>query len=141
MDTNEFPFQRLTDRQSIAAAVKHINESVNGCGFDFREDTNGRYVSYGWANFEEPNRLVVLASFDFAYYYDLEILFFDVSCNEIPDGYSWWDHWTKDQLELLDKDDPNGFEFRFNIGTHGDQYFTVVAKGFSYLFKRVSHRR
>src|SRR5689334_452476 len=124
--------KKLTDRESIAAAVKYINEMVNGRGFNFMEDTAGEFTrSLAWRNIKEPNILIILASFDFSYYHDLEIVFYDVSYTTIAPEYSWWDHWTKDQLELSEKDFPDGFEFRFNRGTNTDVQYIVHAKAFS----------
>lgn len=135
------PFHhRLTDKQSIIAAVKDINNKVNGTGLDFREDTDGFHQSLAWMNFNEPNMLIVLASFDFMYYHDLEIVFYGVSHSNISSGDSWWGHWTKDQLQFNEQDSPDGFEFRFNIGTHSDRQYIIKAKAFSYHFQQVSHK-
>jgi hypothetical protein len=131
---------KLTDRASIATAVKEINEKINGCGFDFREDTHGRWPSVAYRNISEPGILIILSSFDFFYYHDLEIVFYDVSYTNIPSKADWWDHWTKDQLELSPEDFPEGFEFRFNIGTNTDKQYTVRSKAFSYLFEHVSYK-
>lgn len=132
---------RLTDRQTIAAAVKDINEKVNGTGLDFREDTDGFYKSIAWINFLEPNMLIVLASFDFSYYHDLEMAFYGVSFSDMPAESSWWGHWSKDQLELLETGNPGEFEFRFNIGTHTDRQFIIKASSFSYHFERLGRDR
>jgi hypothetical protein len=134
--------KKLTDRESIAAAVKYINEMVNGRGFNFMEDTAGEFTrSLAWRNIKEPNILIILASFDFSYYHDLEIVFYDVSYTTIGPEYSWWDHWTKDQLELSEKDFPDGFEFRFNRGTNTDVQYIVHAKAFSYHFEKIVYRQ
>ena len=92
-------------------------------------------------NFNEPGMPIVLASFDFAYYHDLEIVFYDVGYSDIPSEAPWWGHWTKDQLEFYDTDIPREFEFRFNMGTHTDRQFTIKAKAFSYHFERPGQNR
>ena len=134
-------FKKLTDRASIAAAVRDINDRINGCGFNFMEDTAGNFRSVASEHIKEPNLLIILASFDFSYYHDLELVFYDVSYTDIGSEYYWWDHWTKDQLELSDKESSDGFEFRFNIGTNKDTQYTIMAKGFSYHFEKIGYRR
>jgi hypothetical protein len=141
MSENKIYHPRLTDRQRIETAVKDINTKVNGTGLDFREDTDGLYKSIAWINFNEPGMLIILASFDFSYYHDLEIVFYDVSYTDIESEYSWWGHWSKDQLELHDSSVPGEFEFRFNIGTHKEEYYTVRAKAFSCHFERLGRDR
>ena len=92
-------------------------------------------------NFNEPGMLIVLASFDFSYYHDLEMVFYNVSYTNIPSDAPWWGYWTKDQLEMSEQEGPDGFEFRFNIGTHKEEQYIVRAKGFLYLFEHVSYRQ
>jgi hypothetical protein len=137
---NEF-HSRLSERQHIEAAVKFVNDSIKGRGLNFREDTDGRYKSLAWINIDEPGMMIVLASFDFSYYHDLELVFYDTGFTNLPKGDSWWDHWAKNQLELSEKDFPDGFEFRFNIGTGSDNQYIIRAKGFSYYLGNVSHSR
>src|SRR5574338_30463 len=132
--------KKLTDRESIAAAVKDVNERINGTGFSFMEDTAGKFKSIASDTVHEKNILIILASFDFSYYHNLEMVFYEVSYTDINPGDEWWDHWTKDQLELSKANDPGEFEFRFNIGTHKEEQFIVKAKGFSYCFENVGYR-
>jgi len=132
--------KKLTDRENIAAAVKYINDNINGSGFSFMEDTKGDFRSLAWSNIKETNMLIILASFDFSYYHDLELVFYDVDYTDIGPEYSWWDHWTKDQLEIGEENNPEIFEFRFNIGPQNEKQYTVMAKGFSYHFGKMIYR-
>jgi hypothetical protein len=134
---------KLTDSDSIALAVKDINNRINGCGFSFLEDSGGKFKSYAVdeCKLNIPGNLIILASFDFSYYHDLEIVFYDVSQSNIDPEDTWWDHWTKDQIELSDKHLPDGFEFYFNIGTHKEDQFLVIAKGLSYHFGNMSYQQ
>ena len=106
------------------------------------EDTDGRFNSIAFnLSKENDNSIIILASFDFSYYHNLELVFYDKGYCTIGPEYSWWDHWTKDQLELSDEDFPDGFEFRFNIGTNSDRQYIVHAKVFSYHLERISNKR
>ena len=142
---NESVHKRLTNYDEIAEAVKYINERINGCGFNFLEDSDCRSKSFA-SNCvkEEDNALVILASFDFSYYHDLEMIFYNVYVSTILKEYMWWDHWTKDQLEIctdpfIDKDGNSFFEFRFNIGTAKEEQHIIRAEKFSYHFGHVSY--
>lgn len=133
--------KKLADQKSIAAAIHYINDKINGCGFSFMEDTQGKYKSWAFDEIGEKKILIILASFDFSYYHNLELVFYDVSYTDISPEDSWWDHWTKDQLEFNELNNKSGFEFRFNIGTHTDEQFIVKAKGFSYCFEKMHYRQ
>ena len=134
--------KKLTDKQDIANAVRYINDSINGRGLNFMEDTAGRWSSIAFANSKENDHsIIILASFDFSYYHDLELVFYDVGYSNLGYEYSWWDHWTKDQLELGDEEFPDGFEFRFNRGTNSDVQYIIHAKSFSYHLERIVYNR
>lgn len=131
----------LRDRQVIKDALRLINDKINGCGFDFMEDTEGKRPSIAFANSHEGDRsLIILASFDFSYYHNLELVFYDVAHTDISPGSRWWDNWSGDQIELSDESNSDYFEFRFNRGPGKTDQYQVRAKGFSYLFEQVSHR-
>ena len=138
--------KKLTDRESIQAAVKYINDSINGRGFNFMDDTTGTMVSLASPIIKEnPHSILILASFDFSYYHNLELIFYEVGYTNLGYEYSWWDHWTKDQIELGDEvpianGTPNEFEFRFNRGTHSDIQYIIRAKAFSYHFEKFAYR-
>lgn len=134
--------EKLTDSQSIQAAIDFINDSINGRGFNFLEDTACSNKSRA-SDFVKKNdrSILVLSSFDFSYYHDLEMAFYDVSFTDLGAGYYWWDHWTKDQLELGNVNYSDGFEFRFNRGTHSDIQYIIRANGFSYHFETISYWR
>jgi len=135
----------LQNYQEIADAVKIINERVNGTGFSFLEDSACRCKSFASEYVgKQDNAIVILASFDFSYYHDLEMIFYNVLVSNIGEEYYWWDHWTKDQIELSkeiikDETGKSFFEFRFNIGTNKEDQYIVRAEKFSYHFGHVSY--
>src|SRR6185369_2332533 len=110
-----------------------INDSINGCGFNFLVD---KEISYR-ENEIPGNSLIVIASFDFSYYHDLELVFYDVISTDLEVEMEWWDHWEKDQIELGEENSHGEFEFKFNRGTHKDTQYSVRSKGFSYRFGTV----
>ena len=124
---------QLNDRATILEAVRSINNSVNGSGFNFLVDKDNAYRE----NELPGNALIVLASFDFSYYHDLELVFYDVIATDLNVEMEWWDHWEKDQIELGEENLPGEFDFRFNRGTHKDTYYSIRSKGFSYHFGTV----
>src|ERR1043165_7810272 len=137
--------KRLDNYSEIANAVNYINKRIKSCGFNFMEDSDCRSRSFASNCVKaEDKALVILASFDFSYYHDLEMIFYNVYISTVLKEYSWWDHWTKDQLEIS-KDifkDENGnsfFEFRFNIGTNKDKQHIIRAEKFSYHFGHMSY--
>ena len=138
--------KRLDNYDEIARAVRDINDRINGRGFNFREDSACLHKSFARGHVSDADKaLVILSSFDFSYYHDLEIIFYNVIYSDIGEEYNWWDHWAKDQLELQNEvaSDAKGdaiFEFRFNRGTHRDDQFIVRAKQFSYHFGHVPYR-
>jgi len=137
--------KRLENYNEIADAVKYINDRINGCGFNFKEDSARRERSLASSHVSDSdNAIIILASFDFSYYHDLEMVFYNVALTDIGEEYYWWDHWTKDQIELqkdMIKDEKGNsfFEFRFNIGTNRNTQYIVRAEKFSYHFGHVSY--
>ena len=138
---------RLDKYEEIADAVMIINARINGCGFNFREDSARREKSFASSCVDDSDKaVIILASFDFSYYHDLEMIFYNVSYSTVGEEYIWWDHWTKNQLELQEevfKDEKGDliFEFRFNIGTNRDEQYIIRAEKFSYHFGHVSYWR
>src|SRR6185503_16111540 len=122
-----------------------INARINGCGFNFKEDSARREKSFASTVVtDEDNAVIILASFDFSYYHDLEMIFYNASYSTVGEEYTWWDHWTKNQLELQEetfKDEKGNsvFEFRFNIGTNSDKQYVIRAEKFSYHFGHMSY--
>ena len=129
----------LTTRPDILAAVTYINNKVQGVGYNFMEDTKRDYRSLAGNNsFEGESLQIVLGSFDFSYYHTLEMVFYDIVSSTLEPETYWWDHWTRDQLEV--KEIESGiFEFRFNRGPDTDSQYIIKAKGFSYCFENVGH--
>ena len=135
----------LTNHNDIAKAVRYINDRINGRGFNFMEDSARHHKSFALDHVSNSdNAIIILSSFDFSYYHDLEMVFYNVSHNTVGEEYSWWDHWIKDQIELNEEILTNEkgqplFEFRFNIGTHTDRQYIIRAEKFSYHFGHVSY--
>jgi len=69
----------ITNYTEISQAIRSINDSINGCGFNFRVD---KEISYR-ENEIPGNSLIVLASFDFSYYHDLELVFYEVTSTDL----------------------------------------------------------
>jgi hypothetical protein len=129
--------KKMADRPSVVDALRSINDKINGCGFNFQVDKNENgFISYPEIEVPE-NALIVLSSFDFCYYHNLEIVFYDVLFTDLDPGDMWWDHWEKDQLALNEEYTGEGFEFYFTRGTHTDIQLIVRAKSFSFHFGTV----
>lgn len=93
---------------------------------------------------DSDNAIIILSSFDFSYYHDLEMIFYQTSYSTVGEEYYWWDHWEKDQIELssavlTSEKGQSCFEFRFNKGAHSDIQYIIHAEMFSYHFGRVSY--
>jgi hypothetical protein len=137
--------KRLDKYEEIADAVMVINARINGCGFNFREDSARREKSFASSHVNDlDNATIILSSFDLSYYHDLEIVFYNVCYSTIGEEYMWWDHWTKNQLELQEEIFKDGkgnsfFEFRFNIGANRDDQYIIRAEKFSYHFEHMSY--
>ena len=137
--------KRLTNPIEIAEAIKRINDRINGSGLSFKEDSDGLTRSVALAHIADSDKaIIVLASFDFSYYHDLEMVFYNVSYSTVGSGYSWWDHWTKDQIEFIGEvggkdENLTNFEFRFNRGTKSNEQYIIRASAFSYYDGHVSY--
>ncbi len=139
---NNIYHPKLTQRPEIENALKLINDKINGCGYSFKEDTAGSRPSIAFANSSEDDRsLIILASFDFSYYHNLEMVFYEVSYTNIHPGASWSDHWSKNQIEVSHLNFPEGYYFFINRGGYNEKQGIVRAKGFSYLFQNVGNSR
>lgn len=139
----------IMERAAILDAVSAFNERINGCGFYFQWDKgdNAGFISYE----ELPeSTLIIISSFDFCYYYNLEIAFHGVIMHDLDDDNAWPDHWSKDQIMLLPFSAAEQFMkanhldidqachlFAFNIGSHSEEQYHVLAKGCSFHFGTV----
>lgn len=141
----------LTDAETIKRHLADINEQIHSVGLYFKQDIADEigYTSYPDSEIPE-GAVIVLGSFNFTYYHQLEFVFYGAVAHNLPDIDSWPDHWDKPQLELLDEmehvkalsilkfQDPQPkFIFAFNVGSFGDKQFYIVADGFSYLVETV----
>jgi hypothetical protein len=139
----------IYNREQTEQAVADINNRINGCGFYFAWDKDSEE---GFTSYEAlPEDVVmVISSFDFSYYYNLEMAFHGVVKHDLEDQYPWLDHWSKDQIELLSENEATRFMeqngippdralhlFALNIGSHSDNQFYILANGFSYYFGTV----
>jgi hypothetical protein len=141
----------LTDSEVIRQHLNDINEKIHSVGLYFKIDVADDVGYTSYPDSEIPaSAVIVLASFDFAYYHQLEFVFYGTQIHNLPTDDAWRDHWEKPQLQLLEgnarakalnvlnfhQPDPT-FIFAFNAGSFGDRQFYVVADGFSYLFETV----
>jgi hypothetical protein len=125
----------LTDETSIRSALADIDQRITGCGFYSRLDVPDPDGGTAYPIEEIPgNCIIVLSSFDFAYYHDLEMIFYDVMDHNIDPERHWPDHYQH-QVELLKQDENDYFHFRLN--SQNDEHYLVTAKGFSYYFGSV----
>ena len=70
----------LSNYVEIVAAIKDINNRINGRGFNFREDSSGLHKPITLAYVSEDDKaIILLASFDFSYCRYLELVFYNVS--------------------------------------------------------------
>ena len=141
---------RITDAHVRRQTLQAINATIHGVGLSFKLDkAEEGYTAYT-PGAMPAQTILVLASFDFAYYHQLELLFYDVVAHNLPEDARWPDHWAKDQLVLLHDHEhahalhaiqiPHPSEhvvFAFNRGSHGDEQYFVAASGFSYVFETV----
>lgn len=136
---------RIDDPVAIALVLEKLNQDLHSTGVYFKWDVRDDLGYNTYPDAEIPERsMAVIASFDFMYYHQLELFFYDVAAHSIPDGDMWSDHWVKPQLELLSGDasihvrsslgissDEELLFFAFNIGSHSDTQYYIAAKGIS----------
>ena len=143
----------ISDINEISITLAAFNEKVHNVGLYFKLDVPDEDGGIAYPINEIPNNaIVVLGSFDFSYYHQVEIVFFDTIAHTIDTEYRWSDHWDKDQLCLLTTADrkkiliTNGIEddssihvFAFNIGSFSDEQYYIIAKGISIKMGIVFH--
>lgn len=155
MSKNSFDniHQQLKNENEIVDAIEQFNKTVKSVGLYFQEDNFDESGGTSFPNEEVPaNTLIILGSFDFAYYHQAEIVFFDALANNIDSDYIWPDHWQRPQIELLLGDERDAglkqfnipdsdahFVFRFNVGSHGDDHYIIIAKGISLHLSTIFH--
>ncbi|MEZ5012868.1 MAG: hypothetical protein R2794_01120 [Chitinophagales bacterium] len=135
----------ITDKQQILDLLKKTNEEIHSVGLYFKWDKKDEVGFTSWPDDQMPEHaLIVLASFDMTYYHQMEFAFFDVLAHDMPDEFQWPDHWEKEQLVLLEgreREDALAFlniphpeshyVFAFNIGSHGEEQYYILASGIS----------
>jgi hypothetical protein len=143
----------ISDINEITLTLSTFNETVLSVGLYFKLDVSDEDGGIAYPINEIPNNaIVVLGSFDFSYYHQVEIVFFDTIAHTIDSEYRWSDHWDKDQLCLLSSaernkiiitsgiaDDPSIRVFAFNIGSFSDEQYYIIAKGISIKMGIVFH--
>jgi hypothetical protein len=118
--------------------VEGISKKLHSAGFYFMTDEiepGFGYQSYPSAKVHSRS-LIILGSFDFTYYHELEFVFRDVAWHDLPPKAYWSDHWEKPQLELLSQEEKaqkgldahEGYLFAFNIGSFSELRYYIVAK-------------
>lgn len=144
----------FTKPEEIIATLTELNENLHSTGVSFQwdeKDANGEYISYK-ANEVPADALIVLGSFDFSYYHQVEVVFYGTKAHTLHTGAHWPDHWSKPQLELLQGSEANttalklGWQlngdeqlFAFNVGSHGDERYYILARGLSWYIGTVFH--
>jgi len=149
----------ISDMNEITQKLSEFNETVHSAGFYFKLDVPDDDGGIAYPLNEIPgNAIIVLGSFDFSYYHQAEIVFFDTIAHTLDAEHIWSDHWDKDQLCLLSgnnrknvlltnsiEDDSSTHVFAFNIGSFSDEQYYIVAKGISikmglvFHYNRVAH--
>lgn len=143
----------ISDINEISITLAAFNEKVHNVGLYFKLDVPDEDGGIAYPKNEIPNNaIVVLGSFDFSYYHQAEIVFFEAIAHTLYEEYIWSDHWDKDQLCLLTgnarknvlitnniEDDSTIHVFAFNIGSFSDEQYFVVAKGISIKMGIVFH--
>ncbi len=139
--------RHYTEAGAIQATLQQLNTTLHNAGLSFwvdEKDEEGQYTSYPAADVP-ADALIVLGSFDFCYYHDLELLFYGVQTHNLPPQAHWSDHWQKPQLELVQGNEaqvvlqqlqwepaPQQKLFAFNVGSHGDSRYYILALGLSW---------
>lgn len=136
---------------AIASILAELNADMHSAGLYFQWDQQD---SIGFTSYPDlpEHCLMVLASFDFTYYHQLELCFHQVRAHTLIDNNQWPDHWNKHQLELLQgaersavlmkyavPDAESLHVFAFNIGSFTNDQFYIIAEGFSYARGTVFH--
>jgi hypothetical protein len=76
-------------RHQIELALKLFNERAYNAGLEYKvRDTGNQHVQ-------------IEASFDFAYYVNVQLDFYEVLCTNLKAGQSWPDAWYSDQVFFL----------------------------------------
>lgn len=143
----------ISDINEISITLAAFNEKVHNVGLYFKLDVPDEDGGIAYPINEIPNNaIVVLGSFDFSYYHQAEIVFFDTIAHTLDAEHTWSDHWDKDQLCVLSENNrknvllTNGIEddssihvFAFNIGSFSDEQYYIIAKGISIKMGIVFH--
>lgn len=105
-------FSTYSDLQK---AIALFNQHAYNVGFEFKVYTSDQYCLY------------IQASFDFAYYVNVDIECREVFYTNIDQHASWPDSWYADQLFLLDDDElANLIDFREIEIPEGETVFGIV---------------
>jgi hypothetical protein len=104
-------------RNQIELALKLFNERAHNAGFEFKvKGTGNQHVQ-------------IEASFDFAYYINVRLDFYEVIYTNLKAGQSWPDAWHSDQISMLTSE-----EFRETLRVNGIK-FSLDTNGFALCFK------
>lgn len=141
----------IADESTLIETLSALNIELHSAGMYFQLDTPD---SIGYTSYPElPEACVmVLASFDFTYYHQIEFCFHGVVQHTITHEGSWADHWQKPQLVLLSDEeralvlqrlhlapDIPQHVFAFNIGSFTDDQYYIVADALSMATGTVFH--
>lgn len=92
----------LIQKQEIESSLEQFNKKLYNAGFYFR------FVSLS------NKTLLIEGSFDFSYYVQLQIQFFEARFTNLSESEDWPDAWYDDQLILLHEDTANYFLSELN---------------------------
>jgi hypothetical protein len=99
----------------IQKAIALFNKHANNAGFEFKVYSSDSHCLY------------IQASFDFAYYINVDIECSEVFYTNIDSKASWPDAWNSDQIFLLDEEElENLIEFREVEIPEGKTVFGLV---------------
>ncbi|MFN8260529.1 MAG: hypothetical protein U0X41_06250 [Chitinophagales bacterium] len=101
--------------EEILKGIQAFNKRAYNAGFEFKVYTSDQHCLY------------IQASFDFAYYVNVDIECREVFYTNISPNDSWPDAWHADQMFLLDDDElANIIEFREVEIPEGKTVFGIV---------------
>lgn len=105
----------FSTKDTISTAIAKFNKHAYNAGFEFKVYTSDAYCLY------------IQASFDFAYYVNVDIECREVFYTNIDKNASWPDAWHADQIFFLDDDElENIIDFREIEIPNGKEYFGIV---------------
>lgn len=105
----------FSTKETISGALLKFNKHTYNAGFEFKVYTSDQHCLY------------IQASFDFAYYVNVDIECREVFYTNISPNASWPDAWYADQIFFLDEDElENIIDFKEVEIPEGKTVFGIV---------------